>query len=293
MRRLAGLAVCGIVAVGLGAQGCAQQGIKPAAAVAPVLPVDDAATAAARAGILGRLGKLSNLTVWYGDEMENLSPIDLDDIHIQPGVSHREEGVFRFFEGSARFETRMVEAIGILKGRAVTVGPDKQTIVSTFPGQRVGPREEYATGPMDRMMWQQATLQLVDVGLGLRGENVEDWDMVDFVKHLELRVRADGMVEGVSPSQRAWRYVFNPARGYALERLVRVEDNVNRTLAAEDFRDIDGIPLPYKLTNYSEWRRGTSPAFVPMQRQTITVSRYLLNDPTNRSVETFARPSLH
>jgi hypothetical protein len=268
--------------------GCAQPRPAYVPSSAP-LPPDDAPTAAARAGIEARLAALANLTVEYAAQVENITNPTVD-MKVPMGVWKKSRDVFRYYHGSTRFDLMdLAVAMPPFDGTLHELHPASAT-VATFPRVRVGERAETFTTSMSDLSFARILLVFEDEALGLRALDAKEWNMPESVARMQLRAGEQGRVEGVVREHPAVRYIFDPARGYALERVVAQGEAGRHTIVAEDFRPVGALQLPYRLTKLIEWKPGGATAYTPTQRSTATVTRYLLDDPKNRDLSLFARP---
>jgi hypothetical protein len=267
--------------------GCAQPRRAPQPAAA--LPPDDAPTATARAAIQARLAALANLTVEWNAQVESLTRLPVD-VALPLGVWKKSQARFRYFRGSTRFDLMdLAVAMPPFDGTLHELHPASAT-VATFPRARVGERAETFTTPMSDLSFARILLVFEDEALGLRALDAKEWNMPEAVSRMQLRAGEQGRVEGVVPEHPAVRYIFDPARGYALERVVAQGEAGRYTIVAEDFRPVGALQLPYRLMKLIEWKPGGATAYTPTQRSTATVTRYLLDDPENRELSLFARP---
>lgn len=124
----------------------------------------------------------------------------------------------------------------------------------------------------------------IDIALGLRIFRQHDLLMDKLIKEMTIRqpsvdqvILIDVDAKGITNE-----LIFDRKLGYSLicfRRRVPPENKVNVEFVMKEFKNIDGIMLPFKIR--SSWRTWKNGQEKTVRIDTIEVSEYRLNDPTN------------
>jgi hypothetical protein len=227
------------------------------------------ASAKANAAIVARLNGLQNLVVQYKLHENDTPPLSaipamaaMNAAGVGNGMVMRlhsgpQDSVctFRYLDGRYWFETRLTEE------------SMKSTLISSFQKEikcynlegferytlAIQPFKEMGMGtrcarPQDVQAYPD---QLIDIGLGVREWDANDWMKPEALKDMIVHFTDDGSAElqRLDPEKhRAHVWDFSPRDGYALTHYsMYYGETLGVELVASDFRKVNGMALPFHI----------------------------------------------
>jgi hypothetical protein len=269
---------------------------------------DDAETdvsAKANAALVARLNSLQNLVVEYKMH-ENLTP--LPNFLAEIAAVNQQQGrkgsvrphtgpqdsvcTFRYLEGRYWLESRLTEES--IKTTLVSSfqkvihcynlkGFERYTLqIHPFNGMGMVSR---SARPQDL---QLHPVQLVDIGLGVREWEANDWITPEALQDMIVHITDDGMAElqRLDPTTHGVHvWDFDPKNSYALVRYtVFYRGFPGVELVNSDFRNVDGTALPFHIEIRQFANDDGNKAQV--KETVMEVTKYQLKSPDN-SADTY------
>ncbi len=195
--------------------------------------------------------------------------------------SDKRDTSFSFLRGKAKYVNKFVETnyAGGLTGRP-------KLEVQAFPGSRAELLKKDALGYRG-IITERIRLpdSEVEIGLGMRGWGQNGWLVDDLLKEMSVTV-LDGntaSLEYVDPKGVKHRWLVDQELGCALKHyeriLTKINNKLNHVMTMEDFKKVDGLMLPHKMTLRALNNPGEQPLI--LKEVAIEVIEYKLNDPQN------------
>lgn len=240
-----------------------------------------------------RLESIQNLSVEYvlteefspPEEIRQNPVIDLGDgfkvvAKVKPKTGR---ALFRFLYGKARYEWELDEAMLAEAGDS-----DSKRYVHVDSGSRVDRLTIDVSGSQNGMIDDASPLpgnMIVDVALGLRAHDAEDWLEPDSLDRMERASQDDGLLRLEAPDAniptRKHLWFFDPDLGYALVRYQVVSpDRLTIDLQNSKFETVENVKLPRTIA-WKRYRYDEQGKRIESMRKEATVHRYVLGDPDN------------
>lgn len=196
--------------------------------------------------------------------------------------SDKRDTTFSFLRGKAKYVNKFVET-----NYAGELPERPKLEVQAFPGSRAELLKKDAYGMYRGIITERIRLPNaeVEIGLGMRGYGQNGWLVDDLLNEMSVTV-LDGntaSLEYVDPKGVKHHWLVDQELGCALKRYERIltkrNNKLNHVMTMEDFKKVDGLMLPHKMT----LRTLNNPVEQPpiLEEVAIEVIEYKLNDPQN------------
>ncbi|MFQ6034478.1 MAG: hypothetical protein ACE5NM_01345 [Sedimentisphaerales bacterium] len=247
--------------------------------------------------IRSRLASLQNITVHYKVKTTYTPPQkDVERVRkindarksastttVILSGSDKRDTTFSFLRGKARYENKFVET-----NYAGEIPERPKLEVQAFPGSRAELLTKdaylgYRGIITERILLPDAE---VEVGLGLRGCEQNGWLADALLEEMSVTVLDEktASLEYVDPKRVKHCWLVDQKLGcaatmYERRILTRRNNILNHVMTMEDFRKVDGLMLPHKMTLRALNKPGEEPPI--LAEKAIEVIEYKLNDPQN------------
>lgn len=268
------------------AQGGEASPSMPPTPTPPVQPAIDPSSPAeiGRRAVLARLEALRAIEMEYSVEevYTPRSPLPTSPAFVVRTGTTVTANRFCLLDGRVRWECNRAEA-AIEEDRRNNSIPISSWI-RTYTGA-VGEQLTVA-GDRPRGSIDPATyltpVPVITLGLGLRDGDDGGWMSAKTLEAMQASIDPDGrlVLQRTDERGRILEWVHDPARAYALVAYRRLRNEpphpVVLDVVADDFREVNGIVMPFSMTERTIHTDG-----VVVARFTARVDRYILNGPDN------------
>jgi hypothetical protein len=247
-----------------------------------------------KAGIRARLAEMQSLIVGFSEEQSHLSPAYLfaslkSKVTVDPNVSppimkvNKFDSSFSFLNGLARMEFTELDT---------TVDPSRRDPIHevTIVGlDRFEAYDEFAKG-VPGMGYIKSIKDCkfdstFDIGLGMRDYLTYSWFDDKSFSSMAAVSKNENETEftKVDANNKVHRWTFDRRFGYALTKfevyLPKI-DLVNIEIVNSDFREIEGVMLPFKMKLNTNYRNGAG-KIETSYIDAFEVSKYNINSSKN------------
>ena len=238
--------------------------------------------------ILHHHDELSNLTVEFDSVFEGISVTPAEaKLGFKVGIIAEKHELFRTRKGYIRYEWHLDPAV--IKATTKNDGIVTTGEVGCFDidakrveGMTVHAPQSHPIGAVRTDISNfLVDTWMIDIAFGLRAYNETDWKIQKLYDQSEIANDHGRCILTYKTNAETQIWIFDGKLDYAMVHYEVDFQHSKMEYTCSDFRKVGDTFLPFKIVREVKYSKGKSGGYDIAQRQTLTLTRAIINDPEN------------